>query len=66
MTNCAFDCGNKCKALEEKQCKGCTFYKTTEELEKGRQKAEKRIRSLSTIIQTHVRRKYYTRTNPLK
>ena len=38
---CAFDEGEwKCSALTKKRCKGCSFFKTEEQLAAGREKAE--------------------------
>ena len=59
MNDCAFCNGNKCIALTKKQCTGCHFRKTAEELKEGRQKAENHIRTLPKDIQTHIQRKYY-------
>ena len=63
MNTCAFDEANKCSALKEKQCKGCNFYKTTEELIESRQKATERIRTLPKTKQAHIKHKYYSRGN---
>ena len=35
---CAFDRIDKCVALKEKQCKGCTYYKTADQLSADREK----------------------------
>ena len=59
MSICAFDKGEECKALKEKNCKGCPFFKTEEELERGRQKALARIRSLPKAVSRRLYRKYY-------
>ena len=59
MNDCAFNNGKKCSALTKKQCKGCRFKKTTEELNEGRQKAKERIRKLPLDIRLHITRKYY-------
>jgi hypothetical protein len=47
-----------CKALKVKNCKGCNFYKTKEEVEAGRIKAMERIMALDKetrefIIETY-------------
>lgn len=48
MSNCAFELNKRsCSALTKKQCVGCHFRKTAEELEAGRKKARERIASLS-------------------
>jgi hypothetical protein len=61
MKECAFDNGaTKCKALSEKKCEGCRFYKTIDQVFAGRQKAEKRIRSLPPTAQAYIKRKYYS------
>ena len=61
MKDCAFYNGDKCSALTEKMCKGCKFFKTKEELIEGRQKADKRIKSLPQTSQSYIKRKYYSR-----
>ena len=61
MNKCAFDNGCKCMALEEKQCLGCSFRKSQEELVSGRQKAAKRVVNLPDKIRVHILRKYYDR-----
>lgn len=60
MKKCAFDNETNCIALTEKQCNGCKFCKTTDELLAGRQKAEKRISTLPQTAQTYIKRKYYS------
>jgi hypothetical protein len=65
MTYCAFDADTECVALAEKKCAGCTFRKTSEQLKEGRQKAEKRIRTLPLFTQLHIHRKYYSRRRSL-
>lgn len=57
-SKCAFDKGEKiCGALREKECEKCSFYKTPEELAAGRERAEKRLISLSED-----KRNYYIAT----
>lgn len=59
MKNCAFDLGDMCSALSTKQCVGCNFCKTKEELKEGRQKAAERLDYLPKKKQIHIARKYY-------
>lgn len=59
MNNCAFDRDKFCAALKEKQCEGCAFYKTKEELIEGRQKAAERLDNLPIRQKIHIARKYY-------
>lgn len=59
MNYCAFDLDNKCAALSKKQCVGCRFRKTEQELNDGRQKAIDRISNLPRSKQIHISRKYY-------
>lgn len=66
MKDCAFNNGNKCIALNEKQCVGCPFRKTQEELDEGRQKALKRISKLPPKLQAHILTKYYARRSRAK
>lgn len=40
---CAFDRIDKCVALKEKQCKGCTYYKTADQLSADREKSRQRL-----------------------
>ena len=61
MIKCAFEQTGECTALFEKQCVGCAFYKTTEELKIGRQKATDKIKKLPLCLQNHIKLKYYTR-----
>ena len=61
MNNCAFDNGNKCIALCKKQCVGCTFRKTEEEVQEGRRKAKERIKRLPLITRIYITRKYYSK-----
>ena len=61
MHECAFDLGKKCFALTEKQCKGCKFRKTNEELAEGREKARRRIESLPIMERNHIKNKYKIR-----
>lgn len=63
MKDCAFANENECMALVKKQCKGCSFCKTTEELIAGRKKADDRIHSLPKIKQAYIKYKYYSRGN---
>ena len=61
MNKCAFDKDGKCSALNKKDCKGCSFYKTEEEVRIGREKATARIKTLPKDIQRHIKLKYYSR-----
>jgi hypothetical protein len=55
---CAFDRNTLCTALAVKECHGCAFRKTHEELDAGRERAEKRIESLPEEQQDHIFYKY--------
>ena len=59
MAKCFADVNGECSALKIKDCKGCTFYKTKEEAEKGRKKALIRIQSLDKDITDYIIDKYY-------
>lgn len=59
MTKCAFDLDGKCIALNEKDCVGCNFRKTKQELDEGREKADARIRALEPPLRHYLMRKYY-------
>lgn len=56
---CAFDYHGDCVALREKQCKGCSFYKTEEELNEGRKKAARRLVEVDDAERIMFR-KYYS------
>ena len=59
---CAFDEGEwKCSALTKKRCKGCSFFKTEEQLAAGREKAEERIRELSGEHQRQIEDTYHNK-----
>lgn len=58
MNNCVFARGNECDALKTKQCAGCSFCKTKEELIEGRQKAVDRINNLPEKVRKHIIHKY--------
>ena len=61
MGECAFDAGKKrCSALKSKECQGCRFYKTAEELIEGHEKAMNRLITLDRELLNHIKRKYYT------
>lgn len=55
---CAFDRGTLCTALSEKKCHKCSFRKTPEELDAGRERAEDRIASLPEVQQEHIKKTY--------
>ena len=59
MTKCAFDIGPECAALAKKECVGCKFRKTKQELDEGREKADARIRALEPPLRHYLMRKYY-------
>lgn len=59
MSNCVFDNENSCRVLNEKDCLGCSFFKTEEALKEGREKAAIRIAQLEPEFQAHIRHKHY-------
>ncbi len=61
MDKCAFDGELDCRALREKKCAGCSFYKTEGELLEGREKALDRIANLPKDKRAHILRTYYER-----
>ena len=61
MNKCAFDRDGVCSALSKKQCVGCHFRKSEQELNNGRAKAARRVSKLPQSIQIHIARKYYDR-----
>ena len=48
-----------CKALKVRNCKGCNFYKTKEEVEASRIKAMERIMALDKDKRDHINETYY-------
>ena len=59
MNLCAFNKGTNCSVLGDKNCNGCSFFKTVLELEEGRVKAKQRIDSLSAEAKQSIMDKYY-------
>ena len=57
---CVFDNdATECDVLCEKKCFGCSFRKTKEQFDKGRQKANERIEKLPLTTRIYIHRKYY-------
>jgi hypothetical protein len=62
MDKCAFDLGKrKCSALTTKNCVGCKFCKSTEELKEGREKATERLMTLDKATFDYINDKYSAR-----
>lgn len=61
MNNCTFDKGNKCTALTTRNCEGCAFRKTKEELNEGREKAKAILDRLPKEQYEAIKNKYYGR-----
>ena len=59
MSKCVFDKGKVCSALTEKDCKGCSFAKTKEELEDGREHATELFYRVPRKQRDAIRKKYY-------
>lgn len=56
---CAFERDEySCSALCVKSCKGCHFFKTQEELDAGRDRADDRIATLPEEQQEKIKKKY--------
>ena len=55
---CFADLGDECVALEEKDCKGCVFFKTEKDLEISEEKRIKRLLSLDKSKQDYIKKKY--------
>lgn len=49
---------NKCLALCELDCDGCSFYQTVSQLKKAREKAKKRIATLDLAVQKYIFKQY--------
>ncbi|CAK7002590.1 hypothetical protein [Tissierella sp.] len=56
---CFADNGKKCTALRIKDCKGCVFFKTQEQVEESEKKAMDRINSLGEYIENNVINTYF-------
>lgn len=56
---CFADKNGDCSALKVKDCKGCKFYKTKEEVARGRKKVLIRIQSLDENTKNHIIDKYF-------
>lgn len=59
MEKCVFDKGRKCEVLSPKKCEKCSFRKTAEELEAGREQARERLEKLPEDQYNAVMKKYY-------
>ena len=46
MEKCVFEVEHECSALTKKECDGCPFHKTAEQIEKGVEKTERRLDSI--------------------
>ena len=55
---CAFERGETCAALVAKECVGCNFFKTQDELDRGRERADDRIDALPEERREHIKKKY--------
>ena len=61
---CFADLSEKhCGILKPKKCTKCSFFKTEEQVEKGRDLAIKRIDSLDKIARQNIYEKYFTGGN---
>lgn len=58
MNLCTFDNGKTCSVLRRGNCKGCSFFKTEEQLLEGRAKARERLFSLPKATQVWIQEKY--------
>lgn len=58
-TDCFAYKPRSCVALNKKNCKGCRFYKTKEEVKAGRKKAMERISTLNPETQEWIDRAYF-------
>lgn len=68
--NIAKDCfayhKGRCRALTVKQCegKGCSFYKTKQQLQQEKHLTFKRIKTLDKSTQLHIAESYYGNKMP--
>lgn len=63
MVNCAFNKNDKCIALVNQECKGCSFRKTKEELLEGRRRARTLLERLPQEQRNAIENKYYGNDN---
>ena len=59
MDSCFAHDKKRCRILKIKECDGCSFYKTIEEVKEGRKKAIERIMSLDKVTRESIIRLYY-------
>lgn len=66
MKRCFAQEGDGCKVLTVKKCKGyeCSFFKTPEDAEASRKKANQRLASLDAETQAHIADTYYGGKKP--
>lgn len=58
---CAFDKGKRtCAALNVKNCDGCKFRKSEEELIRGRERAAARVKTFTKEYRAHIKARYYS------
>lgn len=50
---------NYCNVLKPKNCDGCNFFKTTEQVEKEREKTMQRINSLDETNKKNIYENYF-------
>jgi hypothetical protein len=61
MDACAFDKGKRtCAALNVKNCDGCKFRKSEEELIRGRERAAARVKTFTKEYRAHIKARYYS------
>lgn len=59
MSNCAFELNKRsCSALTKKQCVGCHFRKTAEELEAGRERSRELLKKLTPQERASIKERY--------
>ena len=63
MEKCTFDRGYDCVALKKRDCDGCPFHKTKEELLEGRRRARARREKLPAYQREAIEEKYYEKND---
>lgn len=58
MKECAFGRDGECSVLRRKNCKGCSFRKTREELAAGREKSRRRVSTLPQETRIYIADRY--------
>lgn len=59
MDKCFADNGSKCTVLRTKNCEGCRFFKTQQQVEESEKNAMNRIESLDRHMRNNITNVYF-------